>query len=101
MRSVSPASSTISSQGWQQRFVVTFGQSVPVDETFFAYFSINDTEYSVQVEGDTKTTTSAEWAMSVSALEDAGLPANVGDVVKLSSLYRVQGDDFVKIWPLT
>lgn len=102
MRSVSPSSSTISSQSWQETFVAEFEEDADPDQLYEMHFSVNGVEWAQDIENGEIDGRNIDFNLSFQKMSEMGFAPVVGQVVAPLSLkmtMQVEGDvQLVEIW---
>lgn len=102
MRSVSPASSTISSQSWQETFVAEFEEDADPEQLYEMRFSVDGVEQAHDIENGEIDGKNIDFNLSFQKMSEMGFAPRVGQTVapvSLSMTVDVEGDvQLVEIW---
>lgn len=102
MRSVSPTSSTISSQSWQETFVAECEEDADPDQLYEMRFSVDGVEWAKDIEHGEIDGRNIDFNLSFQKMSEMGFAPGVGQIVAPLSLRMtvdVEGDiQFVEIW---
>lgn len=102
MHSVSPMSSTISSQSWQETFVAEFEEDADPDQLYEMRFSVDGNEWARDIENGEIDGRNIDFSLSFQKMSELGFAPSVGQIVTPLSLRMtvdVEGDvQFVEIW---
>lgn len=98
MQSVSPSSSTISSQTWKETFIATFETLADHDQRYRMRFEVVGAEWEPLVENGKIEGRRVNFELSYQKLVDLGFEPSVGQVLNALALEMTEDGQYIEIW---
>lgn len=98
MQSVSPMSSTISSQEWRNTFVAAFETLADPNQRYRMRFEVVGEEWEPLVENGQIVGRKVNFNLSYKKLVDLGFNPSVGQILNVLALEMTEDGQFIEIW---